>query len=58
MKNNLKISIDIKSKEGITTLNYKDFDSAILGLVYEREWYNYEEKSKLIEEVKKGKVFS
>jgi len=52
----IKIHIEIENGENFTGLNYVDFDRAILGLINEREWYNYWKKEEMKKILSKEKT--
>ena len=54
-KQEVKIKIEIHDGTGFTLLNENNFESAILDLINEKEWYNFDSKTKLIKDLKKRK---
>jgi len=53
-KNKIKISIAITDDTGYTILNENSFEMAILDLINEKEWYNFDSKNKFMKYFKKG----
>jgi hypothetical protein len=51
-KEGLHISIEISDGKGMTIINEKDFDRAIIDLINEREWHNYSLKEEMIKKIK------
>ena len=50
----LHISIEIETEDSRTGLNFDNFDKAILGLINEKEFYNFDERTEFRKKVKKA----
>ena len=56
-KQSLKINIRIEEEgNGTTLMLLHNFDDAIMSLINEREWYNFDSKERLKEHMKKADI--